>query len=66
VLLTGTIPDHTEPVAWVRVRKVGDKTQRVFYTSLGHVEDFQDPSFKQLLVNALGWTTGHELLPTRR
>jgi putative heme-binding domain-containing protein len=66
VLLTGSIPDHTEPVAWVRERKVGDKTQRVFYTSLGHPADFQEPNFTRLLVNALGWTTGRELQPTRR
>jgi putative membrane-bound dehydrogenase-like protein len=56
VLLTGTIPGHTEPVAWVRVHNGG----RVFYTSLGQQKDFQDENFKRLLVNALFWTTGHE------
>jgi type 1 glutamine amidotransferase len=66
VLLTGSIPDHTEPVAWVRERKVGDRTQRVFYTSLGHPADFKDPNFTRLLVNALEWATERELLPTRR
>ncbi len=63
VLLTGTTPGHTEPVAWVRERKVGGRTQRVFYTSLGHMDDFKDPSFTRLLVNALAWTTGRELKP---
>jgi putative heme-binding domain-containing protein len=66
VLLTGTIPDHIEPVAWVRERKVGDKAQRVFYTSLGHPADFRDRNFTRLLVNALEWTTERELRPTRR
>jgi putative membrane-bound dehydrogenase-like protein len=61
VLLTGSIPDHTEPVAWVRERKVGGQTQRVFYTSLGHPDDFKDANFTRLLVNALAWTTGREL-----
>ncbi len=61
VLLTGSIPDHTEPVAWVRERKVGGQTQRVFYTSLGHPDDFKAPNFTRLLVNAVAWTTGREL-----
>ncbi len=66
VLLTGSIPDHTEPVAWARERKAGGKTQRVFYTSLGHPHDFREPSFQRLLVNALSWTTGRELSPMGR
>jgi type 1 glutamine amidotransferase len=52
VLLTGTIPGHTEPVAWTRVHRGG----RVFYTSLGHPEDFKQAGFLRLLVNALFWT----------
>jgi putative membrane-bound dehydrogenase-like protein len=52
VLLTGTIPGHTEPVAWVRVHNGG----RVFYTSLGQQKDFENQNFKRLLVNALFWT----------
>ena len=52
VLLTGTIPGHTEPVAWTRVHRGG----RVFYTSLGHPEDFKQAAFLRLLVNALFWT----------
>jgi putative heme-binding domain-containing protein len=57
VLLTGSIPEHTEPVAWVREKDA----QRVFYTSLGHPNDFQDDNFRQLLVNAIAWTTKVEL-----
>jgi len=57
VLLTGSIPEHTEPVAWVR-EKGG---QRVFYTSLGHPDDFQNDNFQKLLVNAIAWTTKSEL-----
>jgi type 1 glutamine amidotransferase len=52
VLLTGSIPDHTEPIAWVRERA----GSRVFYTSLGHPEDFTQESFRRLLANALFWT----------
>lgn len=52
VLLTGGNGEHTEPVAWVRTYKGG----RIFYTSLGHPKDFQDESFRRLLVNALFWT----------
>lgn len=57
VLLTGTIPQHTEPVAWTRLHCGG----KVFYTSLGHPDDFRQPSFLRLLVNALAWTTGRKL-----
>jgi putative membrane-bound dehydrogenase-like protein len=61
VLLTGTIPDHSEPVAWTRTHNGG----RVFYTSLGHQKDFADDNFKQLLVNALFWTAKREI-PARK
>ncbi len=57
VLLTGSIPDQSEPVAWVR-EKDG---RRVFYTSLGHPDDFKDENFLRLLVNALAWATKTEL-----
>lgn len=54
LLLTGTIPDHTEPVAWTRTHKGG----RVFYTSLGHPNDFKEPNFRQLLTNGVLWAGG--------
>jgi len=52
VLLTGSIPDHTEPIAWTREHKGG----RVFYTSLGHPKDFEVEAFRNLVANALLWT----------
>ncbi|HWN93698.1 MAG TPA: ThuA domain-containing protein [Methylomirabilota bacterium] len=51
LLLTGTIPDHTEPVAWTH----DYKGARVFYTSLGHPKDFEDAAFRRLLANAIHW-----------
>jgi type 1 glutamine amidotransferase len=57
VLMTGSIPDHTEPVAWTR-EKDG---RRVFYTSLGHPDDFKDDNFIRLLVNSLAWVTKTDL-----
>ncbi|MGD9644461.1 MAG: ThuA domain-containing protein [Pirellulales bacterium] len=51
VLLTGSIPQHTEPIAWTREHRGG----RVFYTSLGHPKDFEVESFRRLLANALFW-----------
>ncbi len=51
-LLTGTLPDDSvEPVAWVN--EYGKA--RVFYTSLGHKDDFQDVQFRRLLGNAMLW-----------
>jgi type 1 glutamine amidotransferase len=52
VLLSGTFPGQTYPVAWVRLHRGG----RVFYTSLGHPLDFGDPNFLRLLANAISWT----------
>ncbi len=55
VLLTGVIPKQSEPIAWVRERDTNKAKQRVFYTSLGHPDDFREAAFNRLLLNALGW-----------
>jgi type 1 glutamine amidotransferase len=52
VLMTGSIPNQSEPITWVREYKGG----RVFYTSLGHPDDFKNDTFLRMLVNALYWT----------
>jgi len=57
VLLTGTIPGHSHPVAWVRPHQGG----RVFYTSLGHPDDLKQPSFLRLLLSAIAWTAQRRL-----
>lgn len=44
-------PPASEPAAWVREYKGA----RVFYTSLGGLKDFENPSFRRLIVNALFW-----------
>jgi type 1 glutamine amidotransferase len=54
LLMTGSIPEHTEPIAWTRQYKGG----RIFYTSLGHMKDFEEPSYLRLLTNAVFWTAG--------
>jgi type 1 glutamine amidotransferase len=51
VLLTGSIPEHEEPVAWTRTYKGA----RIFYTSLGHQKDFEEESFLRLVSNAIAW-----------
>jgi len=47
-----------EPVAWTFNRKDGGRT---FYTSLGHKDDFEQPAFRRLLLNALYWAAGREI-----
>ena len=48
----GTIPDkEPEPVAWTNQYK----QSRIFYTSLGHQDDFQNESFRRMLINAVFW-----------
>lgn len=52
-LLLGAIPGRPpEPIAWTFQRADGGQT---FYTSLGHPDDFQNPAFIRLLVNAIAW-----------
>jgi len=51
-LLMGRIPNQKpEPVAWTNRYKKA----RVFYSSLGHPDDFDSPQFCQLLINAVFW-----------
>jgi type 1 glutamine amidotransferase len=55
-LLIGTIPGEApEPVAWTNLTTSGG---RVFYTSLGHADDFHNPALLKLLRNAVDWTAG--------
>jgi type 1 glutamine amidotransferase len=42
-----------EPVAWTHTHRRG----RVFYTSLGHPDDFKLPAFQTLLKNAIDWAS---------
>ena len=52
-LLIGSVKGYPdEPVAWIRKTTSGG---RVFYTSLGHIEDFRNPNFNLLLKNAINW-----------
>jgi len=58
VLWEGAIPGQpTEPLAWTRDYKGG----RIFYTSLGAQDTFQEPAFRRLLVNALFWTAKRDV-----
>jgi type 1 glutamine amidotransferase len=56
-LLFGSIPGQPrEPVAWVN--HPGSGKARVFYTSLGHPDDFKGEPFVRLLSNAVLWALG--------
>jgi type 1 glutamine amidotransferase len=55
-LLSGTNPNDAQPLAWTREYNGG----RVFYTSLGSVEDFEIEAFRRLVANALFWCAGRE------
>ena len=54
LLMSASTDEHEEPVTWTRTHAGG----RVFYTSLGHDEDFKDPNFLRLLANAVLWCGG--------
>ena len=53
-LMMGQVGDRVpvEPVAWTNISKYGS---RVFYTSLGHPDDFTVASFRTLLSNSMQW-----------
>ena len=56
-LLMGAIPGQpTEPVAWTHL--YGTNSARVFYTSLGHPDDFKNAEFRRLLANGVAWAVG--------
>ncbi len=51
-LLIGSIPgQEAEPVAWTNRYK----KSRVFFSSLGSVDDFNNPQFRRMLINAVFW-----------
>ena len=54
VLLVGSVLNLNEPVAWTRQYKAA----RVFFTSLGHRDDFNQPQFRMLLLGAIHWAMG--------
>jgi type 1 glutamine amidotransferase/nicotinamidase-related amidase len=56
VLLTGKVEGQPhEPVAWTFQRA---DEGRSFYTSLGHVDDFENPAFIRMFHNAVRWAVG--------
>lgn len=63
ILMTGTNPGHSEPIAWAREINGG----RLFYTSLGDPRTFADPEFRQMLANAVFWVSGSDApLPRKK
>ena len=61
-LLMGTIEGKPpEPVAWTH--EYGDRKAKVFYTSLGHPEDFAEAGFRRLLLNAISVAVGRPPVP---
>jgi nicotinamidase-related amidase/type 1 glutamine amidotransferase len=62
VVAWGEIPGKPkEPVAWTRLH--GPREARVFYTSLGHPADFEEPAFRRLLLNAVLWGLSRPVPP---
>ncbi|MFK7740080.1 MAG: DUF6797 domain-containing protein [Planctomycetota bacterium] len=61
VLLLGrTARLPAEPIAWTFPYRPG---QRIFYTSLGSEEHFEQPAFERLLANAVLWSLRQDVPP---
>jgi hypothetical protein len=59
ILLSGRNPGVAEPLAWTREVNKG----RLFYTSLGNVETFEDEQFRRMLANTIFWTARRDPKP---
>lgn len=60
-LLLGAISGQPEePVAWLH--RYGPAAARVFYTSLGHPEDFASPAFRRFLWNGMVWALNQDVI----
>ncbi len=53
LLMQGSIPGRVEPLTWIRPKQKNHG--KVFYTGLGHPDDFKEPAFRKLLANAIIW-----------
>ena len=62
LLMTGSVGDRVEPLTWARTHKGG----RIFYSGLGHPDDFAVPEFRQLLINAIYWAMDRPVPKGRR
>ena len=56
LMTASTSEGDREPVAWTRIHNGG----RIFYTSLGHQQDFSVDHFLTLLTNAILWAGGRK------
>jgi type 1 glutamine amidotransferase len=60
-LLLGKVPGQPDqPVAWTSTYRGG---RRVFFTTLGHADDFKSPEFRRLLLNGVKWAMGKPAHP---
>ena len=59
LLMEGSTADRTEPLTWIR--QALDGRGKVFYSGLGHPDDFRQPAFRQLMVNAIYWALSNNI-----
>jgi type 1 glutamine amidotransferase len=46
---------YDNPVAWTGINSFG---ARIFFTTLGHPEDFDQEPFQHMVINAIHWAAG--------
>lgn len=52
---------RVQPVAWTREPRLPDgRTQRVFFTTLGHPYDFREQAARRLALQGIAWALGRE------
>ena len=58
VLLMGQWSENEDAEAVALTNRYGENNTRVFYTSLGHPDDFEIEAFRRLLFNSVYWALG--------
>ena len=63
VLIQGTADGKVEPIAWTRTTSTEN---RVFYTSMGYPDDFDNAAFRTLLINGIHWALAEDSVKQSR
>ena len=49
---------YDNPVVWTGINSFGAK---IFFTTLGHPDDFNQEAFQHLVINGIHWAAGKEI-----
>ncbi len=62
---TAYSPKAQMPLAWIKTFPTPKGDARVFMSTMGDGQDFEDPNFRRMIVNACIWAVGNEAAITK-